>query len=101
MIGSMVQGRDGFEGLLSRHRDVIEAEVARAIRENEIRGLEREDLFQMCTIAAWHSQKRILAAKEPPALLRTVCVRVIKDHKKKLSRDLLATAVSLSIIKEP
>lgn len=101
MIASMVQGRDGFEGLLSRHRDVIEAEIAKAMKDNEIRGLEREDLFQMCMIAAWHSQKRLLTAKEPPALLRTICNRSIKKHIVKNSRDLLATAVSLSIIKEP
>ncbi|HPG64376.1 MAG TPA: hypothetical protein PLE82_03450, partial [Saccharofermentans sp.] len=40
------QPKSDFEGLLARHQDVIEAEVARTRRENEIKGLEREDLLQ-------------------------------------------------------
>ena len=96
----MTQSKTDFEGLLSRHQDVIEAEVARVRRENEIRGLEREDLLQICTIAAWYAWPKLKAAEEPPALLRTVCTRAMQKHIKRTSRDLLARAVSLSLVND-
>ena len=89
------QPKSDFECLLARHQDVIEAEVARTRRENEIKGLEREDLLQTCAIAAWNAWPKLNAAAEPRVYMRKICCSALNRHIKRTSRDLLARAVSL------
>ena len=89
----IIQSQSDFEGLLARLQDVIEAEVARARRENEIRGLEREDLLQICAIAAWDAWPKLNAATEPRAYI--ICCSALNRQIKRTSRDLQARAVSL------
>ena len=86
---------------LTDHEDVIEAEVVRMKRSTKLWRMEDEDLKQICRIAAFKALPRLPTTSEPTAYLRRVCRSALVRHIKTSSRDLLATAVSLSNIKEP